>query len=54
MELLQRLKSQSESRPKKELRQFLEEYRHLFEQPGVSDSEFWAMVDAVGLKGVRA
>ena len=54
VELLQRLKSQSESRPKKELRQFLEEYRHLFEQPGVSDSEFWAMVDAVGLKGVRA
>ncbi len=53
LELLQRLKTESESRPKKELREFLEEYRHLFEHPGVSDTDFWTMVEAVGLRGVR-
>ncbi len=52
-ELLQRLKAQGEARSKEELQAFLEEYRHLFEQPGVSDAEFWKMVDAVGLKEVR-
>jgi len=53
-ELLQRLKAQGEARSKEELRAFLEEYRHLFEQPGISDVEFWKMVEAVGLKEVRA
>ncbi len=53
-ELLQRLKAQGEARSKEELQAFLEEYRHLFEQPGVSDVEFWKMVEAVGLKEVRA
>ncbi len=52
-ELLQRLKAQGEARSKEELQAFLEEYRHLFEQPGVSDVEFWKMVEAVGLKEVR-
>lgn len=53
-ELLQRLKLQGEARSKEELHAFLEEYRHLFEQPGVSDAEFWKMVEAVGLKEVHA
>ncbi|MFZ0699884.1 MAG: homoaconitate hydratase [Thermoplasmata archaeon] len=52
-ELLQRLKAQGETRSKDELRAFLVEYRHLFEQPGISDAEFWKMVGAVGLKEVR-
>lgn len=53
-ELLRRLKAQGESRSKEDLRAFLREYRHLFEQPGVSDEEFWKMVEAVGLNEVRA
>lgn len=50
LELLQRVKETSESRSKTELRRFLKEYRALFEQPGISDAEFWAMVAQSGIK----
>ena len=54
LELLQRIKVETESRSKEDLLQFLTEYRHLFERPGLSDEEFWAMVDAVGITAVSA
>ena len=50
LELLQRVKATSESRSKTELRRFLKEYRALFEQPGISDAEFWEMVAQSGIK----
>jgi isopropylmalate/homocitrate/citramalate synthase len=52
LDLLQRVKSETEARSKEELRQFLHEYRRLFERPGISDEEFWTMVDVVGIKPV--
>jgi isopropylmalate/homocitrate/citramalate synthase len=54
LELLQRIKTETESRSKDDLGRFLREYRQLFERPGLSDDEFWAMVDAVGIGVVRA
>jgi isopropylmalate/homocitrate/citramalate synthase len=54
VELLQRIKVETESRSKEDLRRFLEEYRRLFERPGLSDEDFWAMVDAVGITAVSA
>ncbi len=54
LELLQRIKTETEARSKDDLRRFLEEYRHLFERPGLSDEEFWAMVDAVGIGTVAS
>jgi isopropylmalate/homocitrate/citramalate synthase len=54
LELLQRIKVETESRSKADLLQFLREYRHLFERPGLSDEDFWAMVDAVGITAVSA
>ncbi len=54
LELLQRIKTSTESRTKDDLRRFLQEYRHLFERPGLSDDEFWTMVDAVGIGAVKA
>ncbi len=53
-ELLLRVKTEAESRTKDELRRFLTEYRTLFDRPGISDAEFWAMVDAVGIRPVSA
>ena len=52
LELLRRIKTATESRSKDELGRFLQEYRHLFERPGLSDDEFWAMVDAIGITAV--
>jgi isopropylmalate/homocitrate/citramalate synthase len=52
IELLQRIKVETESRSKEDLQQFLKEYRHLFERPGLSDEDFWVMVDAVGITAV--
>ncbi len=49
LELLRRIKAETESRSKADLLRFLKEYRQLFERPGLSDEEFWAMVDAVGI-----
>ncbi|MGC2360046.1 MAG: homoaconitate hydratase [Thermoplasmata archaeon] len=54
LELLQRVKTGTESRSKADLHRFLREYRQLFERPGLSDEEFWTMVDAVGIGAVRA
>jgi isopropylmalate/homocitrate/citramalate synthase len=53
-ELLQRVKNAAESRTKEDLVRFLAEYRTLFDRPGISDAEFWAMVEAVGIRPVSA
>lgn len=49
LELLTRIKLDSELQSKDGLRRFLEEYRARFQRPGLSDEQFWAMVEAVGL-----
>jgi isopropylmalate/homocitrate/citramalate synthase len=54
LELLHRVKEQTERRTKEDLAAFLREYRQRFERPGLSDDEFWAMVDAVGITAVPA
>jgi isopropylmalate/homocitrate/citramalate synthase len=53
VDLLQRLKASAEHRSKKNLEAFLREYRSLFEQPGMSDEDFWKLVAELGL-GARA
>ena len=53
LDLLQRLKTSAEHRSKEDLKAFLREYRSLFEQPGISDEEFWELVAEMGL-GARA
>ncbi len=53
VDLLQRLKASAERRSKEDLEEFLREYRSLFEQPGISDEEFWKLVEEMGL-GARA
>lgn len=54
LELLRRVKQEAEARSKEDLRTFLRDYRALFEHPGLSDEEFWAMVEAVGIRPVSA
>jgi 2-isopropylmalate synthase len=54
LELLRRVKTESEARSKDDLKSFLREYRALFERPGLSEDEFWAMVEAVGIRAVNA
>jgi len=54
LELLRRVKHETETRSKADLRRFLRDYRKLFERPGLSDDEFWAMVEAVGIRPVNA
>lgn len=49
VDLLQRLKSSAEHRSKEDLEAFLQEYRSLFEQPGISDEDFWKLVAEMGL-----
>jgi isopropylmalate/homocitrate/citramalate synthase len=49
VDLLQRLKTSAERRSKEDLEEFLREYRALFEQPGISDQDFWKLVDEMGL-----
>lgn len=51
-ELLKRIKTETEARSKDDLRAFLKQYRALFGRPGLSDDEFWAMVEAVGIVAV--
>lgn len=46
-DLLGRIKQAGERRSKTELNRFLTEYRALYEQPGLSDAEFWEMVAAI-------
>ena len=50
LELLRRVKSETEAQSKAGLRKFLHYYRSLYESPGLSDAEFWAIVDAVGIR----
>jgi isopropylmalate/homocitrate/citramalate synthase len=50
-ELLRRVKEGGEAHGKAELHTFLEEYRTLFEHPGLTDKEFWQMVDDAGIRG---
>jgi isopropylmalate/homocitrate/citramalate synthase len=54
LELLTRIKRETESRSKEGMLEFLREYRQLFERPGLSDDEFWTMVEAVGIGVARA
>ncbi|HXQ94124.1 MAG TPA: homoaconitate hydratase [Thermoplasmata archaeon] len=49
-ELLRRVKESGEARGKEQLRSFLGEYRALFEHPGISDAEFWKMVEDAGIR----
>jgi isopropylmalate/homocitrate/citramalate synthase len=48
-ELLRRVKRRTEARSKDDLVKFLQEYRGLFERPGLSDAEFWEIVHDVGI-----
>jgi len=54
IELLRRVKSHTEARSKSGLQKLLRDYRSLFERPGMSDEEFWVIVDAVGIRTVNA
>ena len=54
LELLRRVKQETEARSKADLRRFLHHYRALFERPGLTDEEFWTMVEAVGIRPVQA
>jgi isopropylmalate/homocitrate/citramalate synthase len=54
IEILRRVKSTSEARSKEDLRRFLEEYRAIFDHPGLSDSDFWMIVEEVGAETVNA
>jgi len=54
LELLRRVKSETESQSKSGLRKFLQYYRSMFEAPGLSDGEFWALVEAVGIRPSKA
>jgi isopropylmalate/homocitrate/citramalate synthase len=52
-ELVRQIKLRGEGRSKEELGRFLGEYRRLYEHPGLSDAEFWAMVRELGI-GTRS
>ncbi len=54
LELLSRVKRETEARSKEDLRRFLQHYRALYERPGLSDTDFWKMVEAVGLRPENA
>jgi len=54
LDLLGRVKSETEGRSKVELQRFLQQYRALFERPGLSDEEFWTLVEAAGIRTVGA
>ncbi len=51
-ELLRRVKEVSERRSKEDVGRFVGSYRNRFDHPGLTDAEFWEMVDQVGLKAV--
>ena len=44
-ELVRRVKQAAESRTKEDERRFISEYRSRFDHPGISDSEFWRIVE---------
>jgi len=54
LELLRQVKAETEARSKEELRRFLRQYRTYFDKPGLSDEQFWAIVEAVGIRPVSA
>jgi len=54
LDLLQRVKTETEARSKEDLHHFLIEYRRIYERPGLSDEDFWTMVDVVGIRAVSA
>jgi isopropylmalate/homocitrate/citramalate synthase len=54
LELLRRVKTGAEARSKNDLRGLLRDYRALFDRPGLSADEFWAMVEAVGIRAVSS
>ncbi|MGI0132447.1 MAG: homocitrate synthase/isopropylmalate synthase family protein [Thermoplasmata archaeon] len=49
-ELLRRVKLRAEAHTKSEHDAFLERYRGMYEQPGISDTEFWEIVRHVGIE----
>ena len=48
-ELLRTIKESSEARTKDHLVEFLNEYRQLYEHPGISDAEFWRLVGRLNI-----
>ncbi len=50
LELLHRVKEDSEQRSSDDIHRFVEGYRRRFDRPGLSDPEFWTMVDQVGIR----
>ncbi len=53
-ELLRRVKGEAEHRSKADLERFLDDYRRRFDRPGLTDEEFWGLVEAVGIAPVSA
>ncbi len=53
-QLLRRLKRASENHGKEELQRFLEQYRRIYARPGISDEEFWRLVDDLGIRTERS
>ena len=53
-ELVRRIKAVSEAETKGDVAAFVRAYRGRFERPGLSDAEFWSMVEAVGVLGGAA
>jgi len=53
LDLLYRVKVEPGSRTKEDLRRFLREYRAIYESPGLSDEEFWTIVDSMGIHPVN-
>ena len=49
--LLHRVKIFGEAHTKHELHQFLGEYRSIYEHPGITDAEFWKIVDSIDPQG---
>ncbi|MCI4355202.1 MAG: hypothetical protein L3K06_07540, partial [Thermoplasmata archaeon] len=54
VELLRTIKESSEARTKDHLVQFLAEYRELYEHPGISDAEFWKVVERLKIPMEKA
>jgi len=53
LDLLYRVKVEPGSRTKEDLRRFLREYRAIYESPGLSDEEFWTIVESMGIRPVN-
>ncbi|HTW55891.1 MAG TPA: homoaconitate hydratase [Thermoplasmata archaeon] len=53
-ELVRRIKAVAEAETKDDVARFVRTYRSRFERPGLSDAEFWSMVEALGIRGGAA